>query len=115
MANRKYVYLGVAMALVVCVVFFSFLNAAESLVVACNNQGSVVEKKAGEAFNVKITFKNTDASQNVWFVNVAFEGDSWFWGGMQQNLTLNAGETKSLVWNGSVPTDAPANSVARRL
>jgi hypothetical protein len=75
--------------------------------------GGVVDKARCNDFTVRITFKNTGSDSGTWFVNIAFEGNSWNWKGSQQVLTLNPGDNKTLVWNGSVPAQAPADSMAR--
>jgi hypothetical protein len=62
---------------------------------------------------VKITFKNTGKTEGTWSVNIAFEGEKWTWNGTSQTLTLKPCKTKTLTWNGSVPSDAPIDSVAR--
>ena len=64
---------------------------------------------------MKITFKNTGKTEGTWSVNIAFEGEKWTWTGTSQALTLKPCKTKTLTWNGSVPCDAPIDSVARRI
>jgi hypothetical protein len=80
---------------------------------ACGGDGGVVDKAPCEAFTVKIAFKNTGTAEGTWAVNIAFEGDAWIWKGTSQMLTLKSGKTKTLTWNGTVPCDAPTDSVAR--
>jgi hypothetical protein len=82
-------------------------------VVLCSNESGVVDKAAGGAFTARITFKNAGKTQGNWSVNVVFEGEAWVWKGTPQSLTLNPGATKTLVWNGVVPTNATLDSVAR--
>lgn len=77
----------------------------------CNCKG-VVQKKPGEAFTVKITFKNTGSTKGTWSINVSFE-DGWTWKGNAQTLVLNPNEKETLTWNGNVPLDAPVGSTAR--
>jgi hypothetical protein len=72
-----------------------------------------VDKSPGESFNVEITFKNKGSTEGTWEVTAAFEGDFWIWDGYEKLLTLDAGEKKTLEWEGNVPGDASADSVAR--
>ena len=62
---------------------------------------------------MKITFKNTGKTVGTWSVNKAFKGEKWTWTGTPQILTLKPCKTKTLTWNGTVPSDAPIDSVAR--
>src|SRR3989304_4255627 len=110
--NKKYAFLFLSIALVVVIVNFSITGASESMVFSSNDNG-VVNKARGDDFAVKITFKNTGQSQGNWSVNMVFEGEFWVWKGALQNLTLNAGSSKTLTWNGIVPNNATINSVAR--
>jgi len=73
----------------------------------------VVDKRAGGGFTVEITFKNAGTAGGTWSVNVAFEGEQWAWTGTAQTLILAAGSKKTLIWDGTVPATAPAESVAR--
>ncbi len=72
-----------------------------------------IDKKPGESFTVKITFKNKDTSKGTWNIAVTFEGDHWNWKGEEKQLTLKPGEKKTLVWEGDVTDDAAVDSVAR--
>jgi len=72
-----------------------------------------VDKKPGESFTVKITFKNKGTTEGTWEINVAFEGDNWTWGGKEKQLTLKPEEKETLKWEGEVPEDAAIDSVAR--
>jgi hypothetical protein len=109
---KKYALLFLSIALLVVVVNFSVTGASDA-VVLCSNESGVVDKAAGGAFTAKIVFKNVGKTQGNWSVNVVFEGEAWVWKGTPQNLILNPGATKTLVWNGVVPTNATLNSVAR--
>ncbi len=111
MAKKRYALLLLAIMLAVLVVNFSVTNATETL--TCSSDDGVVDKAAGEAFTVKITFKNTGQSAGNWSINIDFEGDSWHQAGTAMNLTLKPGESKTLTWTGNVPTDAPIDSTAR--
>jgi len=110
--RKKYALLSlVAVALMVSFGFSAIGSNDQPLVFACG--GGVVDKTPGEDFTVKITFKNTGESEGVWSVNIAFEGESWSWSGIAQNLTLKPCHKKTLTWNGSVPEDATIDSMAR--
>jgi hypothetical protein len=110
--TKKYALLFLSIALLIVIVNFSITNATNALTFSPQGNG-VVDKAQGEAFTVKITVKNTGKTDGNWSVNIAFEGESWSWIGTSQNLTLKAGSTKTLTWNGNVPTNATINSVAR--
>ena len=73
----------------------------------------VIDKAPGCAFTVEIVFENTGSSEDTWSVNIAFEGENWFWSGAPQNLTLKPSRSKTLTWNGNVPVNATVGSVAR--
>ncbi|MBS7632012.1 hypothetical protein KEJ15_00075 [Candidatus Bathyarchaeota archaeon] len=75
--------------------------------------GGVVDKTPSEAFAVEIGFKNVGKTEGTWRVNIAFEGEKWTWTGTPQNLTLKPCKSKILKWNGTVPVEAPIDSVAR--
>jgi hypothetical protein len=110
--NKKYAFLFLSIALVIVIVNFSVTGASESLAISSHDNG-VVPKAPGDDFTVKITFKNTGKTEGDWSVTVVFEGESWVWKGSSQNLTLDAGNTKTLTWTGLVPDNATINSVAR--
>ena len=75
--------------------------------------GGTVDKKPGESFIVKITFKNKGTVEGMWKISVTFEGDDWTWKGEEKLLTLKPCETKTLTWEGNVPEEAAVDSVAR--
>src|SRR3972149_1333185 len=109
---KKYFALLLMVVLLIVAVNLSVTNATNSL--TCTNNGDgVVDKAQGDAFTVKIAFKNTGKTAGNWSVNTVFEGASWSWVGTPQNLTLNPGSTKTLTWTGTVPANATINSVAR--
>ena len=110
---KKYALLFLTAVLVVVVISFSLSDTGNSLVFAHNQDCSTVYKAAGEAFTVKITFKNIGKTEGMWSVNIAFEDNSWSQVGTPQSLTLQAGQTKTLTWNGDVPVNATVGSVAR--
>ena len=110
--NKKYAFLFLSIALVIVIVNFSVTGASESVVFSSHDNG-VVPKARNDDFTVKITVKNTGKTEGNWSVNVVFEGVSWVWKGSSQYLTLDAGITKTLAWNGMVPNNATINSVAR--
>jgi len=110
---KKYAVLVLIAVLVVVAVNFSISKTSSSLVFANNQKDCVVDKVAGDAFTVKITFKNTGKTEGNWSVNIAFEDEVWSQVGTPQNLMLDAGETETLTWNGVVPANATVGSVAR--
>jgi len=110
--NKKYALVILSIALIVVVISFSATGASETVVVSSHDNGTV-NKARGDDFTVKVTFKNTGETDGNWSVTAVFEGASWVWKGTVQNLTLSAGSTKTLTWNGVVPTNATINSVAR--
>jgi hypothetical protein len=110
---KKYGVLLLVVVLAVVIINFSVNNTGESLVFAHNQDCSTVDKAAGDAFTVKITFKNTGKTEGTWSVNIAFEDSVWSQVGTSQNLTLMSGQTETLVWNGVVPANATVGSVAR--
>lgn len=75
--------------------------------------GGIVEKKPGESFTVKISFKNRGTTYGSWKVAVTFEGDYWTWESEGRLLTLHPGETETITWRGNVPVDATLDKVAR--
>ena len=109
---KKYVALLLMVVLLIVAVNLSVTNASNSLT-CTNGSDGVVDKAQGDAFTVKITFKNTGRTAGNWTVNIAFEGESWSRVGTPQNLTLNPGSTKTLTWTGTVPVNATIDSVAR--
>jgi hypothetical protein len=72
-----------------------------------------VDKKPGESFAVRISFKNKGTTKGVWNVTVTFEGNEWVWEGQKKRLALDPGERETLTWEGNTPVDATENSVAR--
>lgn len=73
----------------------------------------VIDKKPGEAFIVKITFRNTGTTAGVWKIAVTFESESWNWKSEQKLITLEPDEKETLAWKGEVPGDATIGSVSR--
>lgn len=110
--KKKIIFLCVSVALVAVIVNLSFTGATDVVEISSHEDG-VVTKARGDDFTVKVTFKNTGNSDGTWTVTPVFEGESWTWKGTAQTLTLNAGSTKTLTWNGVVPNGAALNSVAR--
>ncbi|KON31767.1 hypothetical protein AC478_02270 [miscellaneous Crenarchaeota group-1 archaeon SG8-32-3] len=111
--TKKYGVLLIVAVLAVVIVSFSVNDTEESLVFAHNSDCSTVDKAAGEAFTVKITFKNTGKTEGTWSINIAFEDNSWYQVGTPQNLTLMPEQTETVIWNGVVPANATVGSVAR--
>jgi hypothetical protein len=110
---KKYALLFLVAVLVVVIINFSVSNTGNSLVFAHNQQDGMVDKAAGDAFTVKITFKNTGKTDGNWSVNIAFEDKVWSQAGTPQTLMLEPGETETLTWNGVIPANATVGSVAR--
>ena len=110
--NKKYALFAFSIVLLIVIINFSVTSASDSVVVTSKGN-EVVDKGVGDAFKVEVSFKNTGNTQGNWSVSIVFEGASWIWKGTAQSLTLNAGATKKLEWNGVVPANAPINSVAR--
>lgn len=110
---KKYALLFLIAVLVFAAVNLSVSDVNNSLTFANNQADGVVDKGAGEAFTVKITFKNIGKTAGNWSVNIAFEDNSWSQVGTPQNLVLQARETATLTWNGNVPANATVNSMAR--
>ena len=98
--------------LIVVLLNLTVVAASDNMVISSQDKG-VVHKNRGDSFTVSITFQNTGSSDGSWTVNVVFEGDSWNWKGTDKSLTLNSNEKKTLVWTGTVPSNAPVNSIAR--
>jgi len=110
---RKFALLSFALVTLIIIAGFSTKGSDGQTLTCMACEGGVVDKTPCEAFTVKITFKNTGKSEGTWSVNIAFEGESWTWSETPQTLTLKPCKTKTLTWNGSVPCDAPIDSVAR--
>lgn len=110
---KKYAVLFLIVVLVFVVVNLSVTDINKSLTFANNQADGIVDKAPGEAFTVKITFKNTGKTEGAWNVNIAFEDNSWSQVGTQQNLILESGKTATLTWTGTVPASATVNSMAR--
>lgn len=112
--KKRFSLLSISVAALVIIVGFSAIssNAKSSIVFACEEKG-VVDKAPCETFTVTISFKNTGSTEGAWAVNIAFEGEKWTWNGTAQTLALKPSKTKTLTWNGSVPCDAPIDSVSR--
>jgi hypothetical protein len=112
MKYKKYAILCLAVMLAVVMASFSLTQATDNIVFTSINSGTV-NKDKGEAFIVKLNVKNTGEDKGEFSINVTFEADSWTWKGTQKTITLNDGETKQLTWDGKVPENAAAGSVAR--
>ena len=110
---KKYALLSLTAVLAVVIISFSLSGTGNSLVFALNQNCTTVDKAAGDAFTVKITFTNTGKTEGTWSVNIAFEDSVWSQVGTAQNLTLTPGQTETLTWNGIVPANATVGSVAR--
>jgi hypothetical protein len=111
--QKRLVFTSFMLATLVAVASSSTVGLGNPLSACLPNPHGVVDKVARGTFTVEITFKNMGTTEGKWSVNIAFEGEKWSWKGLQQNLTLKPNITRKLVWNGSVPEDAPADTVAR--
>jgi hypothetical protein len=112
--RKRYALLSIAVAaLIIMAGFLASGSESQSLSCSACGGGGVVDKTQSETVTVKITFKNTGTTEGSWSVNIAFEGEKWTWTGTPQSLTLKPSKTKTLTWNGTVPNDAPIDSVAR--
>ena len=111
--KKRYGMLLIVVVLAVVIANLAINDTNNSLVFAHNQDSSIVDKAPGDAFTVKITFKNTGETEGTWNTNIAFEDNAWSQVGTPQNLTLLPGQKETLVWDGVVPTDAPVGSVAR--
>lgn len=112
MKTKRYALLLLTIVLAIVIANFSLTNATDSLVFS-HNDNSVVTKNRGEAFTVKINVKNTGSNDGNWSINITFEGESWSWKGSPKNVMLEAGESKTLMWDGTVPANSQVGSVAR--
>ena len=110
---KRFVLLSLVVATLIIVAGFSTAGLSNQSLACSACGGGVVDKAPCEAFTVQITFKNTGKTEGTWSVNIAFEGEAWTWSGAPQTLTLKSCRAKTLTWNGSVPCDAPVDSVAR--
>ncbi len=113
--NRRYAIFSLAVATMIITLGFSrsILEEDKPLTCLACNYGDVVQKAPNETFTVMLSFKNTGGLEETWSVNVAFEGEAWIWSGTPENLTLKPCHTKTLIWNGRVPEDAPSDSTSR--
>jgi hypothetical protein len=112
--KKKFTLLPLAVAMLLVAAGFSATgqNTYSAICFACEEKG-VVDKAPCETFTVTIGFKNTGSTEGTWSINVAFEGEEWTWSGTPQTLTLKPFKARTLTWNGTVPCDAPIDSVAR--
>jgi hypothetical protein len=110
---NRFMPLWLIVAVLVAMAGFSNVGVGSQLACYPPSSSGVVDKIPGGAFVVEISFKNTGATNGTWSVNVAFEGEKWSWVGTAQTLKLKPSDKKTLTWNGTVPEDAPIDSVAR--
>lgn len=118
MNKTRYFAVGILTIVVVGTVFYMLsiqqTTASPHLEVKCEQETNVVDKRQGEAFTIKVKFKNMGNVTGTWNVNVAFEGESnWSWQGTPQTLTLKPSKTATLTWTGTVPVEAEVDSTAR--
>ncbi|MEM3377679.1 MAG: hypothetical protein QXV09_01110 [Candidatus Bathyarchaeia archaeon] len=110
---KKYIIAAFVAVLVVAAVHLAMTEEGSALTLANTYGDTVVNKIPGAPYKVSITFKNTGATEGIWVVNIALEGDIWSQAGTPKTLRLRAGESATLTWNGTVPANAPVDSVAR--
>ena len=113
--SRKILGITVLMVLTFSILSVTYLflpTQAESLNMETRCKGTV-KKRAGESFSVRISFKNKNNVNGKWKISVVFEGEKWIWKGEEKQLTLDPFEKESLTWEGTVPEDAEADSIAR--
>ena len=111
--SKKNALLFLVAVLAVIFISFSLSATGDYLIFAHNQDHSIVDKVAGDAFIVEISFKNTGKTTGIWSINIAFESSAWSQIGIPKNLTLTPGQTETLKWDGVVPDNATAGSVAR--
>jgi len=110
---NKFLPLWFTVAVLVAMVSFPNAGVTGQLCCLPPSQSGVVDKAPGADFLVEIGFKNTGATDGTWTAQVSFEGEKWGWNGTRQTLTLKPDGKTTLTWNGTVPADAPIDSVAR--
>ncbi|MEJ5328426.1 MAG: hypothetical protein WHU54_09315 [Candidatus Bathyarchaeia archaeon] len=111
--TKKYVVAFFIAVLIFAAAHLWTTEKSSTLTLANIYGDAVVNKIPGEPFKVSITFKNIGATEGSWMVNIALEGDLWSQAGIPKELHLNPGETATLTWNGTVPVNAPVDSVVR--
>ncbi len=87
-------------------------NDHSLICLGCRNPRTI-NKLAGEAFAVEITFKNEGQTEGSWSVNIAFEGEEWTWSGTPKTLRLEPCKGTILIWSGYVPEQASPGSTSR--
>jgi uncharacterized membrane protein len=112
MKPKKYALLCLVIALAVAMASFSLTQATDNISFTSSNSGTI-NKDKGDSFTVKLNVKNTGEDKGEFSISVTFEAEAWTWKGTQKTVTLNAGETKQLTWEGKVPNNAASGSVAR--
>lgn len=110
--KKKLILIVILALLITSIINLSFTNATEPLKFN-EKQKEVVKKVQGETFTVEIEFKNIGRTEGQWSVNIVFEGEEWFQKGNSKNLELKPNQRETLSWTGTVPPDAPINTVAR--
>lgn len=110
---RKYALAFFIAVLAVVAVHLATTTESSVLTFANNYGEAVINKVPGATYKVSITFKNIGTSEGSWNVNIALEGSAWSQTGTPKVLRLRPGETATLTWNGTVPANAPVDSIAR--
>ena len=110
--KRKLSLIVFSAVLLIVMFNFSFTNATDPLEFS-EKRSEIVEKVQSEIFTVEIGFKNTGKNEGGWNISIVFEGKKWSQAGNSQYLELEPSEEETLKWTGTVPTDAPIDTVAR--
>ena len=110
--KKKLILIVILALLIIGIINLSFTNATDPLKLNGKDK-EVIKKVQGEAFTVEIEFKNIGRTEGQWNVNIVFEGEEWFQKGNSQNLELKPNERETLSWTGTVPPNAPINTIAR--
>ena len=115
MADKKQVILVVALAIILgLVIVIQNFHPTQAVPLEVESRcGGTVEKKPGEPFTVKISFKNKGTTYGHWRVATTFEGNYWTWKGEERLLVLDPGKTETITWEGTVPKTALPDSVGR--
>ena len=110
---RRFALLWFAVTVLIAMSGFSNVGLSNQLSACAPSCSGVIDKAPSDSFIVEIVFKNTGTTVGNWSVNVAFEGEKWSWSGAAQNLMLKPDKSKTLTWNGTVPANAPIDSMDR--
>jgi hypothetical protein len=110
---KKLAFLSLAIIALMVTFSFSAVSSTDQSITCIPAPEGIVDKAPSQMFTVQITFKNTGKTEGTWSINISFEGEKWTWTGTAQTITLEPDGKKTLTWNGTVPADAPIDTVAR--